>query len=167
MSPKTDARCPFARRALRLPVGRILMEDLALQRQQFIVGLLPQQPENIVDAAMCDWEQLAAEIVSIVGEIGFTSLYERALHMTQPTFPWILPASSSTQWDQHRRRYLELEKLLAGQTPEIAAAAHSLLLTSFTDILASLIGEQLTLNILQAAWGNVAPVTAGKELVNE
>lgn len=140
------------------------MEDLALQRRQIIVSLLPQQPDNIVDAAMCDWEQLSAEIVSIVGETGFTSMYERALHMAQPTCPWILPDSSSTQWDAQSRRYQELEMLLAGQTPAIAAAAHRLLLTKFTDILASLIGEQLTLNILHAAWGHVASVTAGKEL---
>jgi hypothetical protein len=56
---------------------------------------------------------------------------------------------------------------LADQTPAHARAAHSLLLTTLTDILASLIGEQLTASILRSAWGNLASATSGKELYNE
>jgi dolichol kinase len=56
---------------------------------------------------------------------------------------------------------------LADQTPAHARAANSLLLTSFTDILASLIGEQLTASILRSAWGTLASVTSSKELDNE
>ena len=43
---------------------------------------------------------------------------------------------------------------LEGQTPVQAGEANSLLLISFTDILASLIGEQLTTRILCLAWGS-------------
>lgn len=144
------------------------MEDLFLQRQQIIASLLAQQPENIADVAMAHWEKLADEIISIVGEAGFTSLYERSLHLAQPTFPWLPPDSSPAQLpppDSHR--FVELGMRLADQAPAHACAAHSLLLTLFTDILASLIGEQLTSSILRAAWGNLAPVSSGKELDNE
>jgi len=125
---------------------------------------MAQQPENIPDAAVGHWEKLADEIISIVGEAGFNSLYERSVHLAQPTFPWLPPASSPPQ---AHHRFAELRTRLADQTPAHARAAHSLLLTSFTDILASLIGEQLTASILRSAWGNLASVTSGKEPDNE
>ena len=54
-----------------------------------------------------------------------------------------------------------------GQTTAQISAANCLLLTTFTDILASLIGEELTISILRLAWGNVASDRAGKEYINE
>lgn len=140
------------------------MENPALLRQQIIASLMTQQPDNIADAAVGHWEKLADEIISIVGEAGFNSLYERSVHLAQPTFPW-LPLYPSPPQTHHR--FAELRTHLADQTPAHARAANSLLLTSFTDILASMIGEQLTASILRAAWGNLASVTSGKELDNE
>jgi hypothetical protein len=145
------------------------MEAPSLQRQQIIASLLAQQPENIADAAMSHWEKLADEIVSIIGEAGFASLYERTLYLAQPTFPWLTPNSSPLQPapNPNGHRFVELGMCLANQTPAHAREAHCLLLTIFTDILASLIGEQLTASMLRAAWGNIASVTPGKENDNE
>ena len=144
------------------------MEDFAQQRQQIIANLMAQQSENIADAAMGHWEKLADEIISVVGEAGFASLYERSVHLAQSTFPWLPPASSPPQSPPpHSHRFAELGMRLADQTPDHARAAHSLLLTIFTDILVSLIGEQLTASILRSAWGNLASVPSGKELYNE
>jgi hypothetical protein len=136
------------------------MDSAALLRQQIIASLMAQQPENIANAAMDLWEKLAGEIISVVGEGGFNSLYERSVHLAQPTFPWLPPAQAG-------HRFAELRTCLAGQAPAHARAANSLLLTTFTDILASLIGEQLTASILRSAWGTLASVPAGKELDNE
>ena len=140
------------------------MESAALLRQQIIASLMAQQPGNIADAAMEHWEKLADEIISIVGEAGFNSLYERSMHLAQSTFPWLPPCPSPPLTHQ---RFAELRTHLADQTPAHARAAHSLLLTSFTDILASLIGEQLTASILRSAWGKLASVPSGKEFDNE
>lgn len=142
------------------------MEGPALQRQQIIANLMARQHENIVDAAMAHWEKLAGEIISIVGEAGFASLYERSVHLAQSTFPWLSPGSSQPQ-PPNSHRFAELGMRLADQTPDHARAAHSLLLTIFTDILASLIGEQLTTSILRSAWGNLASVTTDEEPDNE
>lgn len=142
------------------------MEGLTLQRQQIIASLMAQQPENIADAAMGHWQQLADEIISIIGEAGFASLYERSLHMAQSTFPW-LPSGISPPQPGHSHRFVELGARLAEQTPAHARAAHSLLLTVFTDILASLIGEQLISSILYSAWGNLASITSDEEPINE
>jgi len=140
------------------------MAGSAQLRQHLIASLMAQQPESIADAAMDHWETLADEIISTVGEAGFVSLYERSLHQAQSAFPWLPPCSSAPQ---PGHRFAELGARLADQTPADARAAHSLLLTTFTDILASLIGEQLTAGILRSAWGNPAPVTSDKEPENE
>lgn len=142
------------------------MESPAQPCQQIIANLMAQQPGNIADAARGHWEKLADEIISIVGEAGFNSLYERSVHLAQSSFPWLPPSALPSQPSQ-ASRFLELGVRLAEQTPAHAIAAHWLLLTLFTDILASLIGEQLTSSILRTAWGNIASDTPHKEFDNE
>jgi len=121
---------------------------------------MAQHPENVVDAAITLWEQMATQIISIVGEEGFNSLYARSVFLTQPTFPWLAAGSLSPQTG---RRFAELRTSLEEQLPAQASAANSLLLTIFTDILAGLIGEQLTAGILRSAWGNDAACSVSKE----
>ena len=53
------------------------------------------------------------------------------------------------------------------QSSAQASAANSLLLINFANILASLIGEQLTTSILRSAWGNDASMKADKEFKHE
>jgi hypothetical protein len=44
---------------------------------------MAMNPEKVVDIAIDLWEQLAREIISIVGESGFYSLYARSIYLTQ------------------------------------------------------------------------------------
>jgi hypothetical protein len=144
--------------------GYILMQTNDLLRHQIIRRLIPQETEKVADAAINLWEQMAAKIISIVGESGFNSLYERNVFLTQSTFPWLGAASLLPQTDH---RFTKLRLSLEGQTPAQARAANSLLLITFTDILALLIGEELTSSILRSAWGNNASDKAGMELNND
>ncbi|MDD2775897.1 MAG: hypothetical protein PHU06_08070 [Gallionella sp.] len=103
--------------------------------------------ENGLDAAVALWEVMAIQIISIVGEGGFNSLYARSIFLVQPSFPWLegeLPSED---------RFSALGRCAASQTPAQVSAAHCLLLITFTDILASIIGELLTTQILRSAWG--------------
>jgi hypothetical protein len=131
-----------------------------LPRNQIIKNLPQLQTGNIPDAAVLVWEKLAEQIVSIVGEGGFNTLYSRSLTLTQSIYFWL-------EFDPHLpqtgHRFAELKMCLERQTPEHALEANLLLLNTFTDILASLIGEQLTTSILRLAWGNVAEDNPGKE----
>src|SRR4030066_969089 len=114
------------------------METRDLQRHQLIERLMAQPPEKVGDAAIDLWELMAAQIISIVGEDGFNSLYARSVFLAQPTFPWLTASSLPPQADQ---RFAELKKRLEGQTPSQGREANSLLLLTFTGILAALIGE--------------------------
>lgn len=140
------------------------METSDLLRHQIVKSLMAGHTENVAHAAIDLWERLAIQIVSIVGEGGFNSLYERSVFLTQATFPWLAAASQSTQADH---RFAQLKMSLEGKTPAQTSAANSLLLITFTDILSSLIGEQLTARILRSAWGDDASDRAGMEFKNE
>ena len=140
------------------------METSGVLRHKIIENLMTPHTEKVADIAIVLWEQMAAKIISIVGEGGFNSLYARSVFLTQPTFPWLAANALSPQIDH---RFAELKISFEGQTPAQARAANSLLLFTFTNILASLIGEELTTNILRSAWGNDASDQADKELKNE
>ena len=140
------------------------METSDLLRRQIIKSLMAQHPEKVADAAINLWVQLATQIISIAGKGGFSSLYARSVFLTQSTFPWLAASSLSPQTDC---RFAELKKSFEGQPPAQASEANSLLLITFTGILASLIGEQLTTSILRLDWGDDALDRAGKEFKNE
>ncbi|MDP2111019.1 MAG: hypothetical protein Q8N48_02785 [Thiobacillus sp.] len=140
------------------------METRDPLRHQLIERLMAQYPEKVADAAIDLWEQMAAQIISIVGEDGFNSLYARSVFLAQPTFPWLAASALSSQADQ---RFAELKKRLEGQTPSQAREANSLLLLTFTGILAALIGEPLTTRILSSAWGDDASTSISKEFKHE
>ena len=140
------------------------METRDQLRHQLIEGLMAPHTENVADAAIDLWEQMATQIISIVGEGGFNSLYARSVFLAQPTFPWLAASSPSPQTDH---RFAELKTGLEGQTPAQASAANRLLLITFTDILAALIGEQLTTSILRSAWGNDASYSTSKEFKHD
>lgn len=137
------------------------METGNLLRHQIINNLLEQPTENVADDAVQLWHQMASKIIPLVGEVGFSSLYGRSLFLMHSRLPW-LPADALTT--QNADRFTPLKISFEGQTPVQAGAANSLLLITFSDILASLIGEHLTTSILRSAWVNEKDA---KELKNE
>ena len=123
-------------------------------RHQIIESLTASHPEKAADAAIVLWEQMATEIIAIIGVGGFNSLYARSLFLTQSSFPWLTGCDLSSPADQ---RFTALKNCLEEQAPGDALEANNRLLRTFTDILAALIGEALTSSILRSAWGDSAP----------
>ncbi|HWS03747.1 MAG TPA: hypothetical protein VN448_10205 [Gammaproteobacteria bacterium] len=140
------------------------METSGRSRHQIIQSLTEQNTGNVAATAINQWELMAAQIISIVGEGGFNALYLRSAFLASSIFPWLATPSLSIQVDD---RFANLRTSLEGQTPEQASAANGLLLITFSDILASLIGEDLTTRILRSAWDIDAPSQAGKEFNHE
>ena len=140
------------------------MQKSDLPLHQMIKSPTAQPSSEVADAAIGLWELLSIQIISIIGEGGFNSLYARSLFLTQSTYPWLATDALSSQTVQ---RFAELRISFEAQTPELTSAANSQLLFTFTDILASLIGEQLTTRILSSAWSNLAQDRISKEFKNE
>lgn len=127
------------------------METFRLQRQQSIESLRSDKQDEFADAAIGLWERVATQIIALVGEAGFDSLYARSVFLAQSTFPWL---TEPTQAPPDGHRFSRLRANLEEKPPELASAANRLLLIIFTDTLAALIGEPLIERVLASVWGN-------------
>lgn len=106
---------------------------------------------------------MATQLILIIGAGGFDSLYARSLFLSQASYPWLAADSGPPQTNH---RFSDLEKSLQEQPPTLAREANCLLLITFTNILASMIGERLTTRILDSAWNIDTQDTADKEVKN-
>lgn len=137
-----------------------------VRRRQFIDSALARNSDEAADSAIQTWQQLASQLVSLIGEGGFHSLYARTLYLTRADFPWLPAVGAALSSDVG---FEALRTSLEGQDAAHADKANRMLLLTFTDILASLVGEPLTTDILSSAWGDGASDRdiAGKEISNE
>lgn len=113
-----------------------------------------------MDVTIDLWEKLAFELISIIGEGGFQSLYSRSIHLAGTTFPWITLGHPEQRADS---RFADLKINLEGRDLTQASEASITLLITFIDILILLIGDLLTTSILRSAWGDDALDTDVKE----
>jgi hypothetical protein len=122
-------------------------------RKELIRRQLTLIPNDEIGMAIQSWQPFAMQLMDIVGEDGFLVMFARSLHLLRSTFP-MLPNDSiqvtGGTW------LAELKNALSGQDLIQANSANHQLLMTFTNILASLIGEDLTVEILHSAWGDNA-----------
>lgn len=123
-----------------------------------------QRPEALQETTVRLWERLAAELISIIGDGGFQSLYSRSVHLVSKTFPWMVQIHP---WQRTDSRFEDLKIGFTGRDAAEAGEASIALLITFVDLLATLIGEHLTNSIVRAAWGDDALDIAVKDTDNE
>lgn len=108
-------------------------------------------PPEIKSRQLQQWLRLAAQLSPLVGENGFAALYTRTIRLVRPQFPWLSASPSGTSIAQ-------LLEVLMGDLqrvePDIAECAHVGLLDTFTKLLSTLIGEALTIRLLDSAVKN-------------
>lgn len=109
------------------------------------------------------WERLAAELISIIGESGFQSLYSRSVRLTSARFPW-LALSRASETDAP---FAGLTASLDKQNLTDASEASIALLVTFIDTLSVLIGDGVTNGVLHAAWSIVGLELDAKDFENE
>jgi hypothetical protein len=145
------------------PITNLSMQTSDLLRHQLIKNLTTKRHEKGADAVVDLWMQMAARLILIIGAGGFDSLYARSVFLSQSRYPWLAACSGPPQFNH---RFADLKISLQAQSPTLAREANCLLLITFTDILASMIGERLTTRILDSAWGIDTQDTADKEINN-
>lgn len=117
---------------------------------QLIQSHLTMTSIEKVSGTIVLWQKFSDELMSLIGENGFLVLYSRSLHILRaafPTLPNFDAEISPTTW------LTDLEVALTEQDLVESNTANYQLLMTFTDILASLIGEDLTIEILHSSWG--------------
>lgn len=98
------------------------------------------------------WQTLFDKFSPLIGPLSAELLFMRSLSMHEAVFPWlprIAPASVRTAFPA-------FERSLDGRSVEEIVAANRALLSTYTDILAELIGTRLAGKFLAAAFAHDA-----------
>ena len=125
-----------------------------------IVGYMA--PDNDADAAAAAvgaWHALFRKIGPLLGPLSADLLFARSLIVNEAAFPWlprVAPGASRTAFEQ-------FERSLANRAPEEIVAANRALLSTYTTVLAGLIGDGLATRFLGAAFPGVETNTEIEE----
>ena len=109
----------------------------------------PPGTAAVADTMVWAWRDIAEVLVPLVGQLGVAALFNRSLHLTHKTFPWLAvpPAGIEAAIDLDA-----LHALLNLQGAVSATAGGEALLRNFRDLLATLIGQSLTERLLFPVW---------------
>jgi len=125
------------------------MTALGPQWHARIRTVLKKRPETLLVTTVQLWEQLAFELIPIIGSGGFNSLYARSVHLARTDFPWLTGEQPPPATDL---LFSRLSACLEQQSATEAGDGSVHLLITFLDILATLIGEAMTETIISSAW---------------
>ena len=129
------------------------MDNNDEKRQELILARLATAPDASHDAVVAQaletWEKLAGHLSPLVGEAGFTALYGRAVRLTSATHAGLAVGAPVQSVD---RLLLRMRDNFATMDAALLHQANTALLGSFTRLLAGLIGDALTTQLLNTAW---------------
>lgn len=101
------------------------------------------------------WKDISVVLVPIVGKGGVAALYNRSLHLTSKSFPWLSAPPTGVTPPTGDDAAFDLEALhglLAAQGGAVAAAGGEACLRTFRNLLSTLIGVSLTERLLLPVW---------------
>jgi len=129
-----------------------------------IIGrLIAANPDDAVDTSIDVLELLANNLVGIIGEQGFETLLFRSAHRVNLDFPWLMYDPRTRPADPE---FLLLRECFEGQSRQQASKASALLLITLIELLSALIGEHMTMLIVQPALGRARARNNSKEQDN-
>ena len=112
------------------------------------------------NALLQPWRHIALQLCPLIGESGFCALFGRAVHVVGPDHAWIAPQQPCRSPEQ---LLALLDERLASIDAGRAATANDALLRTFTQLLATLIGEALTQRQLASATASADQPTNAQE----
>ena len=108
----------------------------------------------VAAAAFRVYDKLAGQLALLIGEAGVRVLTARSLHLAQREFPWLAEARDP---EQSESPFAQVRFCLERQEPVMATEAAAAALATFGGLVATLIGEGLTVRVLRAAWPSGFP----------
>jgi hypothetical protein len=121
------------------------------QRREAIRRTLAQRagdtPDTsaVAEALLSTWHQMATRLAPVIGTRGVDAILRRSLHLTSNSFPWLATAEEHAD---STAPLISFRACLDASEPAAAAEASYALLVTFTELLATLIGESLTDRLL-------------------
>lgn len=132
-------------------------------KRQLIRNMLTRGNDREVhgaDSYARPWRRLAAHLSPLIGETGLAALHARAMRLVQSEYPW-LPAEQSMQSIDALLDHLS--NRLSSVDAVLAEEANVALLDTFSKLLSSLIGNALTVRLLNSAWSEESHQGNAKE----
>jgi hypothetical protein len=105
-------------------------------------------PDELAVAAVSMFTRLLSALSAVLGQTGSTALFRRSLKLAEATVPFYAQVRTA----EHDKLFDALSASLRQQRPEVVREASQTLLTTYIELLATFIGEQLTWQLLQEAW---------------
>ena len=139
-------------------------------RKQIISQLLMLHPDcrpdsdAVAERSLWLWNRIALNLTPLIGEVGFQSLYARAVYLALPECPGFI---LGRQDGSTKGMFQELKAGLIAMEYGLAEQCSTILLTKFTDLVASMIGDILMEQILRTAWDESSPHASKKGGRNE
>jgi len=112
------------------------------------------RPEALSGAALGLWREVGDRLAPMIGTRGVEALVSRALQLTAPAFPWLVPAGKPPDDGNSMTAF---QACLEGRDPAAVQAASVALLVTFTSLLAAMIGPSLTDRLLNPIWAPPDP----------
>ncbi|MDD5249307.1 MAG: hypothetical protein PHY45_09995 [Rhodocyclaceae bacterium] len=109
----------------------------------------------VAEATVGTWLQMAARLAPVIGVRGVDVLFGRALYLTSAKFPWL----AISEHGDAAAQLASIRARLEAHEAAVAAEAGYVLLATFTELLATLIGEALTERLLLAVWAPSPPAS--------
>ncbi|NHZ87624.1 hypothetical protein F2P45_01035 [Massilia sp. CCM 8733] len=128
------------------------METSDAMRQKLIDEVLAAPPDGdgaANQAALHAWERLSRHLSPLIGEAALCAMVARARHVTVPGMP---PNPASRDLRSSAQLLERLAGELAAMDAQAADTFNRALLQSFTRLLSGLIGEALTVRLMNTAW---------------
>lgn len=140
---------------------RLLHSEILRMRTKFAwVPADGANTQEIANAARSLWRDVDAALSPIVGQRGVDALFKRSLYLRHSDYPWLASVYADSFF---RNDFAALQTALLLQTSATAAAANSALLQTFYELLAKLIGDSLTEQLLVSVLDNPHSGPAVKE----
>lgn len=101
---------------------------------------------RIAESALGTWQAIEAALEPIIGPLGFSAIYGRAVKLARVEHPFLADIQGPATAPPSLQR---LHAVLQDRPADAAAAAHSTLLVSFCEVLSSLVGAALSERLLR------------------
>ena len=143
----------FAHRRVPYRSGVTALENPALR--QLALKALAQRAGSaagaaaLAAAAQRAYDDLAQVSAPLIGQVGVDALTGRTLYLAQRKYPWLVHTREPEQW---KGPFAQIVFCLERQDPAVGTEAAGAVLTIFTGLLVTFIGEPLTARLLRKAW---------------
>jgi len=116
---------------------------------------------SIATATSEIWLLMSAQLTPVIGGNGVDAILRRSLYLVSAAFPWL---TSPDEHVDHESLPVRISVRFAGRDSVVVEQASCSFLITFTELLATLIGNSLTRRLLASVWVAAPPVVEQEKI---